>query len=325
MLQKMKILQQDAFDKTFQRLNYGAVSHFFLQAGFACGYAVAFFWGAHGLNDGSVTYGLMVAFLQLVNQVQRPIAEITSQIPAFIRALSSEDRLLELENLPQETQDKDICFDGAPGIRLQDVSYAYPDTMETVLSDINFDFKPGTMTVITGPTGAGKSSLLRILLALLQPQSGSVTMYDSSREVAVGVDTRINFMYVPQGNTLLSGTIRENLRMACHDADEEQMKEALHMAAADFVFDLPEGLDTAVAEIGSGLSEGQAQRVSIARALLHPGGVMVLDEATSALDADTEEKLLLNISKHYHGQKTIICVTHRPAATSYADAELKIQ
>ena len=125
-------------------------------------------------------------------------------------------------------------------------------------------------------------------------------------------------------NSLMSGTIRNNLLMADPRASEEQMKEALHLAAADFVTELPDGLDTSCAEVGNGLSEGQAQRIAIARALLRPGGVLILDEATSALDADTEEQLLSRLAQRFHGAKTIICITHRPAATSYADAVLRI-
>jgi ABC-type multidrug transport system fused ATPase/permease subunit len=131
-------------------------------------------------------------------------------------------------------------------------------------------------------------------------------------------------MYVPQGNSLMSGTIAENLRMAKPDATDDEIRDALHLAAADFVYELQDGLDTLCAEKGSGLSEGQAQRIAIARALLRPGGILILDEATSALDAETERELLQRIADRCHGTRTILCITHRPAATSYADAELKI-
>lgn len=163
-----------------------------------------------------------------------------------------------------------------------------------------------------------------MILALLKPTEGRISLYNSGCKVEVSPRTRTNFMYVPQGNSLMSGTIRENLLMAAPDATDDMMKEALHLAAADFVMDLADGLDTSCAEIGSGLSEGQAQRIAIARSLLRPGGVLILDEATSALDADTEQQLLERLAGRYKGSKTIICITHRPAATNYADSVLRI-
>ena len=315
-------LQGEVQDKTVTRLNYGAVSQGFMGLGFMVGYALAFFWGVFGLRDGTVTYGLMVAFLQLVGQVQRPVAEIARHIPAFIRALSSEERLLELEELPLEEEGSDIALPGAPGIRIEDLGFAYPGQPEPVLSQLDFDFRPGSMTVIEGETGAGKSTLIRLMMSLLKPTSGRIVLYDP--EVESSSRTLCNFMYVPQGNSLMSGTIRQNLLLADPAADEERLREALHLAAADFVFSLPDGLDTVCAEVGSGLSEGQAQRIAIARALLRPGGILVLDEATSALDAETEKTLLERLRTHCRGGKTVVCVTHRPAAAAYADAVLRL-
>jgi ABC-type multidrug transport system fused ATPase/permease subunit len=327
-LRRLAALQDYVKQRTVSRLGYGAVSRVFISAGFAAGYATAFFWGAFGLRDGSVTYGMMVAFLQLVSRVQRPVADITRHIPSFIRALSSEERLMELEQLEQEKEGERIHFSGAPGLCVKDLEYRYADAEKPVLSGLNFDFKPGSVTVITGSTGAGKSTLTRILLGLLQPTSGTAQLYpaegDATAPAPLSADTRCNFMYVPQGNSLMSGTIRGNLLLADPKADEERLKEVLHIAAADFVFTLPKGLDTPCAEIGGGLSEGQAQRIAIARALLRPGGVLILDEATSALDAATESLLLDRLAEHCKGNKTLICVTHREAITRLADAELNI-
>lgn len=324
-LRRLGLLQDELKGKTVSRLNYSAFSRSFMNLGFICGYSLAFLWGASGIKDGTVTYGVMVAFLQLVSQVQRPVADIARNVPAFIRALSSEERLMELGELSLEDEGEDIVLSGAPGIRLENLSFSYPDQGRDVISGLDFDFKPGTMTVVMGPTGVGKSTLIRLILALLRPSSGSVRLYGSvSGDVPAGVRTRCNFLYVPQGNSLMSGTIRENLLLANPDAGEEELHKALHMAAADFVEELPGGLDSSCSEVGSGLSEGQAQRIAIARALLRPGGVIILDEATSALDEKTESEVLSRIAGEYLPGKTIICVTHRAAALSYADAVLRL-
>ena len=321
-LSEMDDTQNYVRSRTITRLNYSALSRTILQLGFTLGYASAFIWSVYGISEGKVTYGLMTAFLQLVGQVQRPIADISMQIPKFIRALSSEDRLLELSEQTQEESPEDIRLEGAPGVRLESLSFRYEGEPAPVFENLSFDFRPGTMTAVLGPTGSGKSTLIKVIMALLKPSSGSVSLYPP--ETASSEATRCNFMYVPQGNSLMSGTIRENLLLAKPDAGEEEITKALSLAAADFVKDLPLGIETVCAEVGAGLSEGQAQRIAIARALLRPGGVLVLDEATSALDADTEDRLLKRLAAEFRGSKTIICITHRPAATQYADYTLNM-
>ena len=321
---KLGWLQKDLCDTTVTRLNYNAVARSFMSLGFLSGYAAAFLWGIYGIKAGSVTFGMMTAFLQLVGQVQRPVADISRHIPAFIKALTSVERLMELEELPLEEQGEQVKFSSAPGIRMEDVSFRYTGSEPEVLSGFSHDFKPGTTTVIMGLTGAGKSTLIRIVMALLKPSEGKVTIYADGLEMPVSPAVRGNYMYVPQGNTLMSGTIRENLLLADPSASEERMREALHLAAADFVFDLPQGLDTICSEKGAGLSEGQAQRIAIARALLHEGGVLILDEATSSLDAGTERRLLENVATSYRGSKTILFISHREAAVQYADDVLRL-
>lgn len=320
-------LQQDIEDSTVKRLNYNAVARTFMRFGFTAGYASAFLWGIFGIRNGAVTYGMMTAFLQLVGQVQGPIANISRHIPAFIHSLTSVERLMELNELPLENEEKPVILEGAPGIKVEHLTFAYADAQpgtEPVLKDFSHDFTPGSVTAIMGVTGAGKSTLTKLIMALLEPSQGSVTLYSQGKCVQSGNGTRGNFMYVPQGNSLMSGTVRENLLLACPDATEEQMREALHLAVADFILEMPQGLDTSCSERGSGLSEGQAQRIAIARALLHTGGVLILDEATSALDADTERLLLERLSEHFHGTKTIIWITHRDSITHFAGSILKI-
>ena len=318
--EKLGWMQKDVKDNTVRRLNFNAVARGFMHFGFMAGYAAAFLWGVLGIKEGSVTYGMMTAFLQLVGQVQRPVADLGRHVPAFIHALVSVERILDLQNLEPEEQAEPVIIPGAPGIEVKDLGFSYPDQRETVFSHFNYTFEPGSLTAIMGPTGSGKSTLVKLIMGLLRPSEGEITVGGHRSDVAV----RGNFLYVPQGNSLLSGTIRDNLLLANANATEEELWRALSLAKADFVKDLPNGLDERCGEVGSGLSEGQSQRIAIARALLHPGGILILDEATSALDADTEKELLANLYSEYHSVKTILFISHREAVTGYSDAILKL-
>lgn len=323
-LERLGWLQEDLEDCTIRRLNYNAAARAFMRIGFIAGYTTAFLWGILGIRSGAVTFGMMTAFLQLVGQVQRPVAEIGRHIPAFIHGLTSVDRISELRGLDLEKENERHRMRGVPGIRIDDLSFTYPDSSEEVISHLSYDFKPGSVTVVTGLTGAGKSTLTRLILGLLKPTSGSIVLYDSFESAAAGADTRCNFMYVPQGNSLLSGSIRENLLLADPEADEERIRKALHTAAADFVFTLPDGMDTKCTEKGGGLSEGQAQRIAIARALLHEGGILILDEATSALDGGTEKTMLKRMNSSLGADMTVIWISHREAVSGIADGILEI-
>lgn len=309
-LNTMDSLQLGLKRLVMQRNSYSVFSSVLVQAGFAFGYVVAFSWGVYGLNKGTVTFGMLTAFMQLVAQVQRPVVDLSKMVPSFINGLTSVERLNELYSLPLEEQGAPVQLAGPVGIRLEHVTFRYPGSEREVLHDFSHDFAPGSLTAVLGETGSGKSTLLRLLLALLQPAEGRILLYAGREERTASPLTRGNFIYVPQGNTLVSGSLRHNLQLGNPEATDEQMYVALHTAAADFVADLSEGLDTPCGEKGEGLSEGQAQRIAIARGLLRSGSIILLDEPTSALDAETTRLLLQRLTEKV-GSKTLILITHQ--------------
>jgi ABC-type multidrug transport system fused ATPase/permease subunit len=299
-----------------RKTKFSVFSRLILNAGFASGYLVAFLWSAVRLYEGTITFGAMTAFLQLVYRIQGPARDITKLAPAFVSVLTAAERLMELEQMPLEAQGEQRLVQAPCGIRLTGVTYAYADEPDKkVIDNLSFDFKPGTCTAVLGETGAGKTTLVRMILSLVHPQDGKVCIYNNEKETEVSPLTRCNFVYVPQGNTLLSGTIRDNLMLGNPEATDEMMREALEKSCAGFVMQLPDGLNTKISESGGGLSEGQAQRIAIARALLRNRSVMIFDEASSALDPDTERKLLENILRD--NDKTVIFITHRHAVVEY--------
>ena len=299
-----------------RKTKFSVFSRLILNAGFASGYLVAFLWSAVRLYEGTITFGAMTAFLQLVYRIQGPARDITKLAPAFVSVLTAAERLMELEQMPLEAQGEQRLVQAPCGIRLTGVTYAYADEPDKkVIDNLSFDFKPGTCTAVLGETGAGKTTLVRMILSLVRPQDGKVCIYNNENETEVSPLTRCNFVYVPQGNTLLSGTIRDNLMLGNPEATDEMMREALEKSCAGFVMQLPDGLETKISESGGGLSEGQAQRLAIARALLRNRSVMIFDEASSALDPDTERKLLENILRD--NDKTVIFITHRHAVVEY--------
>ena len=300
--------QDDLRQQTIRRNNYTLFSRFLVSFGFSAGYVTAFAWGVYGISAGAITFGTMTAFLQLVGQIQRPISKISRQIPTLVQTVTSVDRLCELD-LPQEEKGDPVHMSGQLGVRFNAVTFAYQDGDRKVLDEFTYDFKPGSATAVMGETGIGKSTLIRLMLALILPEKGKVEYYTSTDANEASPRTRCNIVYVPQGNTLISGTIRENLLVGKADASEEELRQALHTAVADFVYDLPDGLDTLCGERGAGLSEGQAQRIAIARGLLRKGGILLLDEPSSALDPQTEQLLVERIRETL-SDRTLILVTH---------------
>ena len=318
-----------------QRTKFSIVSNLFVNGGFSLGYLVAFLWGAVRMSAHTITFGQMTAFLQLVFRIQGPARDLTRLAPAFVSVFTAAERLMELEEAPQEQQGEGVLLPSPCGVRLTDVTYAYEDADQPVLNRLSFDFRPGTCTAVLGETGAGKTTLVRLILALVRPQQGTIEVYSGqsgdsgntgesgTSAYAISPRHRCNFVYVPQGNTLLSGTIRDNLLMGCPDATDDDLWRVLRLVCGDFVATLPQGLDTVCTEAGGGLSEGQAQRIAIARALLRNRSIMLFDEATSALDPDTERQLLENILSDR--SKTVIFITHRPAVVDYCDQVLRVE
>ena len=321
---ELEMIQDDFYLKIMRRTRFSIVARILTALAFSLGYAIAFLWGVRGIWLGSVSFGLMTAFLQLVGQIQRPLLEMSEQLPSLFHCSASIDRLMEIEAMPGEEEGEALMMDGIAGVRLENLSFHYPDGEEMIFDNFSHDFKPGSRTAVIGETGIGKSTLIKLLMSLLQADSGKITLYDLKGDCAEASSrTRCNMVYVPQGNTLFSGSIRENLLMGKPDADESQMWEALHRAAADFVDRMPEGLDSQCFEAGGGLSEGQAQRIAIARALLRPGSILLLDEFSSALDPETEELLLERLNDG-SSDKTMIFITHRERVADYCDSILRL-
>ena len=329
MLSRLEGTQQMLRQWVRKRTAFSVGSNFFLNMGFSIGFLVAFLWGALRLHSGTLTFGGMTAFLQLVNRIQGPARDLAKLVPAFVSVFTAAERLMELEETPEEQQGEPQFLAAPCGICFDHITFNYgAPGQQPAMKDFSVDFQPGSCTAIMGETGAGKTTLIRLLLALVKPQQGNITIYSPLSLRGDGGESlsplhRCNFVYVPQGNTLLSGTLRENLQLGNPQATDPQMREVLRLACANFVSELPDGLDTHFSEQGGGLSEGQAQRIAIARALLRPGSIMLLDEATSALDADTEKKVLENILKDH--LRTVIFVTHRAAVIDYCDQVVTIK
>lgn len=323
MVDRLESTQSELRHRVVKRTAFSVVSNFILNAGFSVGYLIAFLWAALRMADETLTFGGMTAFLQLVNRIQGPARDLTRLAPVFVGVFTAAERLMELEENPLEEQGDPIPLTAPCGVRLEHITYAYDDGDSNVIEQLDFDFYPGSCTAVLGETGAGKTTLIRLILALLHPNEGKVILYNQQEQRELSPLMRCNFVYVPQGNTLMSGTIRDNLRLGKLNATEEEIKAALEMSCASFVMELPDGLDTVCSEAGGGLSEGQAQRISIARALLRNRPIMLFDEATSALDPETERQLLHNILSHH--DKTVIFITHRPAVVDYCDQTLHLQ
>ena len=316
---RLDSMQQRLRGNVMRRTRFTVVTRLVMGLAFGLGYLLAFVWGGIGLRNGTITFGVMTSFLQLVGMIQHPILQLLNMIPGVIHATASIDRLEELTNVKQEKQmEERLQTKKMMGIRMDNVSFQYAKGDRLVIDGFTHDFKAGSKTAIMGETGIGKTTLFRLLLGFLQPTSGSICLYGKDGEEPVSANTRQDFVFVPQGNTLMSGSIRYNLQLAKPDATDDELWEVLHTACADFVKDMPTGLDTVLGERGSGLSEGQAQRIAIARGLLRPGSILLLDEISSSLDGKTEQELYHRLFAA-NPQKTMLFITHRTVVTEHCD------
>ncbi len=290
---------------------------------YSTGYVVAFCWSAYRISKGEITYGTMTVFLSLVSKVQGSVSSLGSVLPQIYGMLVSAKRITNIVDIQDEdygdknSQPENVTVD------IQDVSFAYRS--RNVLEHVNLFVKPGEIVGVVGPSGAGKTTLIRLLLSLILPDDGTIEYIDEkgNRESAQPASRRF-ISYVPQGNTLMSGTIERNLRTGKKDATDEEIWDALRMADAEkFVQKLEKGIKTMLTEKAGGLSEGQAQRIAIARALIRKKPVLILDEATSALDEATESRILSEISENYG--KTCFIITHRRSMLKYCDRVIEVE
>ena len=323
---RLDTMQDDLMGHVKQRTRFTVVTRMVMASCFALGYLLAFVWGGLQLRAGAITFGVMTSFLQLVSQIQNPILTLLNMVPQRFHTTASIDRLEELLQLEQVAEAEEHLTPvsaAVAGVRAESVSFRYATGDRPVLEHFSHDFAPGSKTALMGPTGIGKTTLFRLMLALIRPDEGRLVLYDDRQEVPVSPATRPDFVFVPQGNTLMSGTVRFNLKLAKPSATEAELTEALHTAAADFVFDLPAGLDTELGERGVGLSEGQAQRIAIARGLLRPGSILLLDEISASLDEATERELFTRLFKNYP-DRTMIFITHRSGISSLCGETIRL-
>lgn len=314
-------LQQENYEAKRKRNIFSIATGTAVSAVFAFAFVWGLGWGSYMLYYGLISYGVLTQIITLIGQIRTPIQGISNIFPTYFNALASAERIMEIEELPDEEVinhqiDVSKMYSEMREIRFDDITFSFD--RDKVLETTSLTVKKGAFVAIEGISGIGKSTLLKLLLSVYQPQNGEIVIRTDSKDYPVDRSTRKLFSYVPQGNFLLSGTLRENVAFVAPNATDEEILEAARIACADeFIAELPEGLDTVIAERGGGLSEGQVQRIAIARAILSGAPILLLDEATSALDEATEERLLKNLRELEN--ITCIIISHKKAAEQICD------
>ena len=302
--------QKSRYQIGMEQLKFSTYSKGVLRTVFNGGYFLAFLFGIYYLSKSLISFGTMIAFIQLVGRVQGPVLQLIGFVPGLIRVRASVERMMELDECSYGRKRQEEHIEKTDVLEVRNVDFAYRH--RKIIEDLSFSVKPGEPLAVIGSTGVGKTTLIRLIAGVLEPNQGNITVASGNQKWETASLHPLNFVYVPQGNSLFSGTIRENLQMVDCAVSEERLKEVLVLACADFVWNLPSGMDTEIGEKGFGLSEGQAQRLAVARAMLLPGSVWIFDEITSALDTDTAKRLVRNLIEA--GQdKILIFVTHDTA------------
>lgn len=323
-IKKLDSYMDDNFRLKIKRTSISVIANISLYALFTAGYYAVLLWGAGGLSGGTLTYGTLMAFLQLISQLRAPLQNVSGILPQYYSALASAERLMELEGaadepFPAAAERLEKIKKDFRTLEIKNLFFGYAG--ESVLRDFSLCAKRGNITAITGESGSGKSTLFKLILGLYEPQSGSITV---NGEIPLDASLRGLFAYVPQGNMVLSGTVRENITMNNRTVTDEQIERAARAAEIyDYITSLPDGFETHLAERGAGLSEGQIQRISIARALLTNAPILLLDEATSALDEETETRVLANIKSMT--DKTVLFITHRNTSLKVCDRIVHVE
>ena len=323
-VKRLTVFMEDNFRLKIKRTGISVLASICLYTFFTAGYYAVLLWGAGGLAAGTLTYGTLMAFLQLISQLRAPLQNVSGILPQYYAALASAERLIELEKTedekpPLEKESADRLKDNFESLEINGLCFGYG--REAVIENCSFKIEKNKITAVTGESGSGKSTLFKLILGLYSPTAGSITV---NGKIPVDASVRGLFAYVPQGNMVLSGTVKDNITLCNPDVDEERLINAAKAAEIyDYISSLPDGFDTVLSERGAGLSEGQIQRISIARALLTEAPVLLLDEATSALDETTETHVLENIKAM--SAKTVVFITHRNTSLKVCDRIIRVE